>query len=94
MTPLAQYRALRLSHCGRYVVTNDAHPYLYTISEALAWQRRAEADGARYEADADRFEAQGRTFDADLARGMASINLTTAAELAEVLAGAQMERAA
>lgn len=86
--------ALRLSFCGRYVVTDDAHPHLYTLAEALEWQRRAEREGASYEADADRFERQGRTFDVGLARAMASISLTVAADLAEVLAGAQQQRTA
>lgn len=84
----------RLSFCGRFLVTNDLRPYLYSLDEARDWQARAERDGARYEAEADSFDRQGRTFDADIARLQASISINLAADLAEVLAGAQHRDAA
>jgi len=96
MTPsLAQHRApVALSFCGRFVVTNDLHPVIFTISEAREWQARAERRAADYERDADLSERDGKSVEAEISRGMASINLTVAADLAEVLAGAQQQRAA
>ena len=84
----------RLSFCGRFLVTNDLHPVIYTIDDAREWQHRAEREGAQYEAKADSFDRQGRTFDAEIARLQASISINLAADLVEVLAGAQNRAAA
>lgn len=86
-----------LSLCGRFVVERqegDRYPNVMAVAEAAERQARNERDGARYEAEADTFHGQGRLFDAGLSRGFAAHSLTVAADLAEVLAGAQQKVAA
>jgi hypothetical protein len=92
--PAPRQNPLRLSFCGRFVVTDDLHPVLYTIAEARDWQRRVERQAAAYERDADLSDRKDMPAEAEISRGMAVTLLNLAADLAEVLAGAQQKVAA
>lgn len=89
--------AFALSLCGRFVVERhpgEIYPNVMAISEANGRQRSAERQAATYERDADLSDRKGMPAEAEISRGMARISLTIAADLAEALEGAQMERAA
>ena len=88
--------SFKLDITGRHVVEDDgsANPIIWTIPEARGRMARLETQAATYEREADVATRNGRDIDADVARAMASINLTLATDLLLVLQGVDAREAA
>lgn len=77
-----------LSLCGHFVVERhpgEIYPNVMTISEARSRQRRAEINAAHHERGADQAAKVGLEDSAQIDRAFASLHLTIAADIAEVL---------